>query len=153
MNKEKPIERTIRIYESSVVERINNKWKEYQGLYSNQNSYFIDLIARGIESLENEDRNFKELKESGNIFSEMKKITSLLDRLVDFGYDNYKENYVIGKENQTLISRLYHILFRIANEHGISADIYNTGALDGLPPNFASITQKIIQEFESRVDS
>jgi len=153
MNKEKPIERTIRIYESSVVERINNKWKEYQGLYSNQNSYFIDLITRGIESLENEDRNFKELKESGNIFTEMKKITSLLDRLVDFGYDNYKENYVIGKENQTLISRLYHILFRIANEHGISADIYNTGALDGLPPNFASITQKIIQEFESRVDS
>ena len=153
MNKEKPIERTIRIYESSVVERINNKWKEYQGLYSNQNSYFIDLITRGIESLENEDRNFKELKESGNIFSEMKKITSLLDRLVDFGYDNYKENYVIGKENQTLISRLYHILFRIAKEHGISADIYNTGALDGLPPNFASITQKIIQEFESRVDS
>ena len=58
MNKEKPIERTIRIYESSVVERINNKWKEYQGLYSNQNSYFIDLITRGIESLENEDRNF-----------------------------------------------------------------------------------------------
>ena len=153
MNKEKPIERTIRIYESSVVERINNKWKEYQGLYSNQNSYFIDLITRGIEALENEDRNFKELKESGNIFSEMKKITSLLDRLVDFGYDNYKENYVIGKENQTLISRLYHILFRIANEHGISADIYNTGALDGLPPNFASITQKIIQEFESRVDT
>ena len=153
MNKEKPIERTIRIYESSVVERINNKWKEYQGLYSNQNSYFIDLITRGIESLENEDRNFKELKESGNIFSEMKKITSLLDRLVDFGYDNYKENYVIGKENQTLISRLYHILFRITNEHGISADIYNTGALDGLPPNFASITQKIIQEFESRVDT
>ena len=153
MNKEKPIERTIRIYESSVVERINNKWKEYQGLYSNQNSYFIDLITRGIESLENEDRNFKELKESGNIFSEMKKITSLLDRLVDFGYDNYKENYVIGKENQTLISRLYHILFRIANEHGISPDIYNTGALDGLPPNFDSITQKIIQEFESRVDT
>ena len=86
-------------------------------------------------------------------FLTLKKITSLLDRLVDFGYDNYKENYVIGKENQTLISRLYHILFRIANEHGISADIYNTGALDGLPPNFASITQKIIQEFESRVDS
>ena len=153
INKDSVLEMMVRMYNSNSIERLNAKWKEYQSLYSNRNGFMVDLIMRGLESLENEDRNFKELKESGNIFSEMKKITSLLDRLIDFGHDNYKESYVIGKENQTLISRLYHIIFRIAKEQGISADIYNTGALDGLPPNFNTITQRLIEEFESRGNS
>jgi len=153
MNKEQPIERTIRIYQSSTIERLKTKWKEYSNLYSNQNSFIVDLIVRGLESLEDEDNNLKSLKESGNIFAEMKRITALLNRVIDVGYDNYKESYVIGKENQTLISRLYHVVFRLASEKGISADIYNTGALDSLPQNFATITKQLIEEFESRVDS
>lgn len=150
MNKEQPIERTIRIYQSTTIERLKTKWKEYSNLYSNQNSFIVDLIVRGLESLENEDNNLKSLKESGNIFAEMKRITSLLNRVIDVGYDNYKESYVIGKENQTLISRLYHVVFRLASEKGISADIYNTGALDSLPQNFAMITKQLIEEFEAR---
>jgi len=153
INKDCVLEMMVRMYNSNSIERLNVKWKEYQALYSNRNGFIVDLIMRGLESLENEDNNLKSLRESGNIFSEMKKLTSLLDRVIDVGYDHYKESYVIGKENQTLISRLYHIIFRMAKEHDISADIYNTGALDGLPPNFNTITQRLIEEFEARGDT
>ena len=144
------LEMMVRMYDPNAIERLDNKWKEYEPLYSNRNTFIVDLILKGLDALENEDNTIRSLKESGNIFSEMKRITALLDRLIDAGHENYKESYVIGKENQTLISRLYHILFRIAKEHEISADIYNTGALDSLPPNFASVTQRLIEEFESR---
>ena len=93
------LEMMVRMYDPNAIERLDNKWKEYESLYSNRNTFIVDLILKGLDALENEDNTIRSLKESGNIFSEMKRITALLDRIIDAGHENYKESYVIGKEN------------------------------------------------------
>ena len=99
-------EMMVRLYDSRVIDRLDDLWKKHERLYTTKNAFICDLLLRGIESVENEMSNVKEMQRDGNIFKEMKRLTSLLDRFVDVGYEHYKESYVIGKENQTLISRL-----------------------------------------------
>ena len=113
-------EMMVRLYDSRVIDRLDDLWKKHERLYTTKNAFICDLLLRGIESVENEMSNVKEMQRDGNIFKEMKRLTSLLDRFVDVGYEHYKESYVIGKENQTLISRLYDVIFRMAKEHGKS---------------------------------
>lgn len=141
---------TIRIYDSKIIERLDDLWNKNIRLYSAQNTFLCELLLRGIESIENELANVKEMQRDGNIFKEMKRLTSLLDRFVDVGYEHYKESYVIGKENQTLISRLYDVIFRMAKEHGISVENYNDGTYDTLPDGFEDVTDALIDEFHER---
>lgn len=141
---------TIRLYNSKVIERLDDLWNKNIRLYSVQNTFLCDLLLRGIESVENELSNVKEMQRDGNIFKEMKRLTSLLDRFVDVGYEHYKESFVVCRENQTLISRLYDVIFRIAKEHGISVENYNDGTYDSLPDGFEDVTDALIEEFSER---
>jgi len=143
----------IRIYDSRIIDRLDELWSSVERLYKTKNTFIVDLLVRGIESAENEKANMKEMYESGNIFKELKRLTALLDRFVDIGYNHYKEGFVIGKENQTLISRLYHAVFQIAKEKGISITEYNDGFFDDLPENFEYITESLIEEFKARENS
>ena len=143
-------EMMVRLYDSRVIDRLDDLWKKHERLYTTKNAFIGDLLLRGIESVENEMSNVKEMQRDGNIFKEMKRLTSLLDRFVDVGYEHYKESYVIGKENQTLISRLYDVIFRMAKEHGISVDNYNDGTYDALPDGFEDVTDALIEEFRER---
>lgn len=93
-------EMMVRLYDSRVIDRLDDLWKKHERLYTTKNAFICDLLLRGIESVENEMSNVKEMQRDGNIFKEMKRLTSLLDRFVDVGYEHYKESYVIGKENQ-----------------------------------------------------
>ena len=60
------------------------------------------------------------------------------------------QSYVVSKENQTLISRLYDVIFRIAKEKGLSIDSYNRGIFDELPEHFEEVTERLIKEFNAR---
>lgn len=148
---EKGLEKlTVRIYDSRVIDRMDDIWKEVKNLYRVKNKFMLDLLVRGIESIENENKNVNEMRADGNIFKELKRLTLLLNRFVDVGYDHYKESFVIGKENQILISRLYHIIFRLAEDKELPIDKYDKGIYDSLPSGFREITQSFIKEFEAR---
>jgi len=140
----------VRIYDSRVINRLDDMWDSVKSLYTTKNMFMVDLIIRGLESAESERENKKVLFESGNIFKELKRLTSLIDRVVDLGVENYKESFIVGKENQTLISRLYHVIFQLAKDKGISIEKYNEGFFDELPENFEDITQSLIEEFKAR---
>lgn len=140
----------VRIYDSRVINRLDDMWDSVKSLYTTKNMFMVDLIIRGLESAESERENKKALFESGNIFKELKRLTSLIDRVVDLGVENYRESFIVGKENQTLISRLYHVIFQLAKDKGISIEKYNEGFFDELPENFEDITQSLIEEFKAR---
>lgn len=140
----------VRIRDSRIIERLDNLWLKYERLYTTQNQFIVDLLVRGIENAENELANVKEMKESGNIFTELKRLAGLIDRFVDVGYEHYKESFVVSKENQTLISRLYDVVFRIAKEKGISIENYNKGIFDGLPDGFEEITDALLEDYKAR---
>ena len=143
-------EMMVRIRDSRIIERLDNLWLKYKRLYTTQNQFIVDLLVRGIENAENELANVKEMKESGNIFTELKRLAGLIDRFVDVGYEHYKESFVVNKENQTLISRLYDVVFRIAKEKGISIENYNKGIFDGLPDGFEEITDALLEDYKAR---
>lgn len=140
----------VRIYDSRIINRLDDMWNTVESLYTTKNTFIVDLLIRGLESAESERENKKLLFESGNIFKELKRLTSLIDRVVDLGVENYKESFIVGKENQTLISRLYHLIFQLAKDKGISIEKYNDGFFDGLPENFEYITKSLIEEFKAR---
>ncbi len=141
---------TVRVYDSRILDRMDDIWNDVKRLYTTQNAFIVDLLIRGIESVEAETQDIKEMRSSGNIFKELKRIASVLDRFVDVGYEHYKESFVIGKENQTLISRLYDVLFRIAQDKGISIENYNKGIFDGLPEHFEEITDALLEDYKAR---
>lgn len=144
---------TVRLYNSRDIEKLDKLWEQNCKFYTTQNSFVVDVLKRGMESIIAENENVKDMLKTGKIFDEMKRLTSMLDRFVDVGYNHYKESYVIGKENQTLISRLYNIIFRIAQDKGISIDSYNRGFFDELPENFEKVTEALIKEFDVRGDT
>ncbi|MCM1556936.1 MAG: hypothetical protein NC087_05320 [Anaeroplasma bactoclasticum] len=144
---------TVRLYDSTVINRLDTLWEQVNKIYSVKNAFICDVLLRGIESLENEQANVKEMIKSGNIFNELKRLTNMLSRFVDVGYEHYKESYVVSKENRTLISRLYDIIFKIAEDKGISIDDYNDGLFDELPENFEAVTDMLIKEFEKRANT
>ena len=143
-------EMMVRLYDSRDIERLDKLWGVYKLMYTTKNQFIVDILIRGIESIENENSNIKDMVKDGNIFNELKRLTSMLDRFVDVGYEHYKESYVVSKENQTLISRLYDVIFRIAKERGLSIDSYNRGIFDELPEHFEEVTERLIKEFNAR---
>ena len=143
-------EMMVRLYDSRDIERLDKLWEVYKLMYTTKNQFIVDILIRGIESIENENSNIKDMVKDGNIFNELKRLTSMLDRFVDVGYEHYKESYVVSKENQTLISRLYDVIFRIAKEKGLSIDSYNQGIFDELPEHFEEVTERLIKEFNAR---
>lgn len=143
-------EMMVRLYDSRDIERLDKLWDVYKLMYTTKNQFIVDILIRGIESIENENSNIKDMVKDGNIFNELKRLTSMLDRFVDVGYEHYKESYVVSKENQTLISRLYDVIFRIAKEKGLSIDSYNRGIFDELPEHFEEVTERLIKEFNAR---
>lgn len=144
---------TLRVYDSKILARLDDIWKTVDNLYSSENTFLVDLLVRGIESFELKSQDIKEMKSSGNIFKELKRISAVLDRFVDVGYEHYKESYVINNENQTLISRLYDVIFRIAKEKGISIENYNKGIFDGLPDGFEEITDALLEDYKAREET
>lgn len=150
MQKDTLREMMVRVRDSRIVERLDNLWEKYERLYTTQNQFIVDLLVRGIESAENELLDVKEIKESGDIFNELKRLAGLIDRFVDVGYEHYKESFVTTKENQTLISRLYDVVFRIAKEKGISIENYNKGIFDGLPEGFEETTNALLEDYKAR---
>ena len=140
-------EMMVRLYDSRDIERLDKLWGVYKLMYTTKNQFIVDILIRGIESIENENSNIKDMVKDGNIFNELKRLTSMLDRFVDVGYEHYKESYVVSKENQTLISRLYDV---IAKERGLSIDSYNRGIFDELPEHFEEVTERLIKEFNAR---
>lgn len=141
---------TVRLYDSRIIDLLDEVWKDNCKFYTTQNAFIGDVLQRGLEAIQSEQANIKDMMKSGKIFDEMKRLTSMLDRFVNVGYNHYKESYVVGKENQTLISRLYDIIFRIVKDKGISIDNYNLGIYDDLPEHFEEVTERLIKEFEDR---
>ena len=73
----------VRIYDSRIINRLDDMWNTVDSLYTTKNMFIVDLLIRGLESAESERENKKLLFESGNIFKELKRLTSLIDRVVD----------------------------------------------------------------------
>lgn len=142
-------EMMVRIYDSKIIDRFDMLFEEYKNLYPSVNTFSVDLLIRGIESLEREKANIKDLINSGNIFNELKRLTALMDRMIDVGYENYKDSFITERETRTLVSRIYHIILNQAKNKSIPIEGFENGVFDDLPKGFEEITQSLIEEFEA----
>ncbi|MEG1752251.1 MAG: hypothetical protein RR247_04310 [Clostridia bacterium] len=142
-------EMMVRIYDSKIIDRFDMLFEEYKNLYPSVNTFSVDLLIRGIESLEREKANIKDLINSGNIFNELKRLTALMDRMIDVGYENYKDSFITERETRTLVSRIYHMILNQAKNKSIPIEGFENGVFDDLPKGFEEITQSLIEEFEA----
>lgn len=139
---------TLRIYDSSVIKRLNTFWQSVNRLYPSKNSFYIDILLKGLETLEQETNNAKTLLNDNNICTEINKITQNLNLLQKQCKITYKDSFISNRENQVLLIRLYHMLGQLIQDKGMSIDAYNKGIFDNLPENFDETTMSLIEEFK-----
>ncbi len=139
---------TLRIYDSGVIKRLNSFWQNVSRLYPSKNSFYIDILLKGLETLEQEANNAKTLLNDNNICTEINKITQNLNLLQKQCKISYKDSFISSRENQVLLIRLYHMLGQLIQDKGISIDAYNKGIFDNLPENFDETTLSLIEEFK-----
>ncbi len=139
---------TLRIYDSGVIKRLNSFWQNVSRLYPSKNSFYIDILLKGLETLEQETNNAKTLLNDNNIGTEINKISQNLNLLQKQCKISYKDSFISSRENQVLLIRLYHMLGQLIQDKGISIDAYNKGIFDNLPENFDETTLSLIEEFK-----
>ena len=139
---------TLRIYDSGVIKRLNSFWQNVSRLYPSKNSFYIDILLKGLEALEQETNNAKTLLNDNNIGTEINKISQNLNLLQKQCKISYKDSFISSRENQVLLIRLYHMLGQLIQDKGISIDAYNKGIFDNLPENFDETTLSLIEEFK-----
>ena len=139
---------TLRIYDSSVIKRLNTFWQSVSRLYPSKNSFYIDILLKGLETLEQETTNTKILLNDNNICTEINKISQNLNLLQKQCKITYKDSFISNRENQVLLTRLYHMLGQLIQDKGIPIDAYNKGIFDNLPENFDETTLSLMEEFK-----
>ena len=139
---------TLRIYDSNVIKRLNTFWQSVNRLYPSKNSFYIDILLKGLETLEQETTNAKILLNDNNICTEINKISQTLNLLQKQCKISYKDSFISSRENQVLLIRLYHMLGQLIQDKGISIDAYNKGIFDNLPENFDETTLSLVEEFK-----
>lgn len=127
------LELRTRVYNSNTIEAISELWDKHASWCKNSKNEFInDLITRGIESMQLEEKNISEAMRTDTILNRLDKIEVLSKENREYIKAMFNVVYVQNKINQTLLKRLYHIIFRLSCAGGLTSDIYDTGALDGL---------------------
>lgn len=146
-NTDRVLELRTRIYNSHTLENLNELWQKHSQLYGNNKNEFInDLITRGIEMLELEDKNISQSMRVDTITNRLDKLDVLTSNNLIYMQNMFNMLYVQNKINYTLLTRLYHIIFRLECAEHLNTDIYDTGALDGLR-NENNLIDKFNEEF------
>lgn len=147
-NTDKVLELRTRIYNSHTLENLNELWQKHSQLYGNNKNEFInDLITRGIEMLDLEDKNISQSMRVDTITNRLDKLEVLTSNNLTYTQNMFNMMYVQNKINYTLLTRLYHIIFRLECAEHLNTDIYDTGALDGLR-NENNLIDKFNEEFK-----
>ena len=97
--------------------------------------------------LDLEDKNISQSMRVDTITNRLDKLEVLTSNNLIYMQNMFNMLYVQNKINYTLLTRLYHIIFRLECAEHLNADIYDTGALDGLR-NEESLINKFNEEFK-----
>lgn len=135
------------VYNPNVIEAISDLWgKHAKWCRNNKNEFINDLILRGVESLQLEERNNSEAMRVDTILNRLDNIQASSRNSKEYMRAMFNTLYVQNKINQTLLTRLYHIVFRLSCAEGLNADIYDTGALD-----FLRCEDKLYKQFNEEL--
>lgn len=152
LKKEGVLELRTRVYNQNTVEAINELWdKHARWCRNNKNEFINELLYRGTESWLLEERNIAEAMWVDTILNRLDKIEAKLKHNQDYLAIMFQQLYVQNQINYTILTRLYHIIFRLECANGMKSDIYDTGALDGLR-TIDNLYEKFCAEFEALED-
>jgi len=141
---------SIHIYDSRFVDRLENLFKRNKNLYRTLNPFLVDCLYKGVEALEQEEQNIKEMIRSGDIYNEMKRLILILNKIVDEGHEHYKESFVQEQVTQTLVHRVYSMILNQAKNNNIPYSSYEKGIFDNLPRDLERKINLLNKEFDSR---
>ena len=141
---------SIHIYDSRFVDRLNNLYQRNKNLYRTLNPFLVDCLYKGVETLEQEEQNIKEMIRSGDIYNEMKRLILILNKIVDEGHEHYKESFVQEQVTQTLVHRVYSMILNQAKKNNIPYSSYEKGIFDNLPKDLEEKINLLNKEFDSR---
>lgn len=144
---DKILELRLRIYDSRFMERLNDIFQGQHNLWKNKNEFFVNLLRQGLEQEEIALQNARALIEKSTILEKLDLIHKVLENLIKVGLAHFREDFVSGRENITLLQRLYNLAWRKIDDDYLEGK-YNSGLFDCYPKDFVQVQEFARQEFK-----
>lgn len=124
---------TIRVYDISLINKIESLYKKSRDIHSTKNPFFVDCIKRGMEDFEREYFGVKQIKTLTEVYNEIQKTLEKLDKLIkQFEAAENKQKTDI-EVLLKLLSCNYNMLIGISTDCPKQVKYVEAGEYDELP--------------------
>lgn len=136
---------TVRIYDTSLSNKIDEIFKKCQSLYSTKNPFIADCILRGVEAIEKDLFGEKKIQNFKELFDEIRLTIEKLEKLTKLCERNTKDILANLEINQKLLSCNYNLLMGISDDNPKKKDFVEAGLFDDLPERLVNYLEDILK--------
>ena len=138
---------TIRIYDSSIKNKLEKVYKEVKDIYATKNPFIVDCINRGLDSIMKDLTSSKKVESISELYDEMHLTVEKLDNLIKMSEKNAKENVANLTVNQKLLSCNYNMLLGLSDNAPKKVDLVEAGMYDDLPERLLEMLEDILKVY------
>lgn len=138
---------TVRIPDSKLVDKLNKNFNECKDLYSSQNVFMVDLLRRGVDTLERDLLGKQKLSNLDDLYTEIKTTIDKLNLLLKLSEKNAKETMANLTVNQRLLSRNYNMLLGLSTNTPKKQEFVEAGMYDDLPEKLSEVLEELLKVF------
>ena len=151
----KTFEKKIRIYDVSLLQRLDKFLDEHRKLYRNNvNEIIVHLIRNGLEVEEISEQNYNDY--FGKFETISTKLTELQTAIANSNYSNQYNikdlvcNIII---QQKLLARIYNLALAQNDHRTLKEDFIKAGFYDDLPEDLTDIYEDLTEHYGKVIES
>lgn len=138
---------TIRIYDSRIAKRLENLFGDVKDIYTTKNPFMVDCLTRGLDEIEKDFKGQKKIENISELYDEIHKTVSKLDKLIAMSEKNAKENIANLTVNQKLLSCNYNMLLGLSDNAPKKQSLVEAGMYDDLPDRLGDLLEDILKVY------
>lgn len=138
---------TVRIKDVNLAKCLDKNLKECSDLFTSQNTFIVELLRRGVDTLERDLLGKKKLSNLDDLYTEIKTTIDKLNTLLKLSEKNAKETLANLTVNQRLLSRNYNMLLGLSSDTPIKKEYVEAGMYDDLPDKLSEILEELLKVF------
>lgn len=138
---------TVRIYDTTLVNKVDEIFKKCKDVYPTKNPFLVDCILRGVETIEKDLLGEKQIESIADLFDEIHLTIEKLEKLTKLCEKNAKEIIANLTVNQKLLSCNYNLLLGISEDSPKKKDFVEAGMFDDLPTRLAEFLEGLLKVY------
>lgn len=138
---------TVRIYDTTLVNKVDEIFKKCKDIYPTKNPFLVDCILRGVETIEKDLLGEKQIESIADLFDEIHLAIEKLEKLTKLCEKNAREIIANLTVNQKLLSCNYNLLLGISEDSPKKKDFVEAGMFDDLPTRLAEFLEGLLKVY------